>query len=85
MMPYFQLPSLSFLRRRKNGSNLEALFLHSGNGKKRIEILRYNNLARSKYESIDKEFICFGEPQSDKALADLISNLDSLYDDVHVF
>ena len=36
MMPYFQLPSLSFLRRRKNGSNLEALFLHSGNGKKRI-------------------------------------------------
>ena len=36
MMPYFQLPSLSFLRRRKNGSNLEALFLHPGNGKERI-------------------------------------------------
>ena len=36
MMPYFQLPSLSFLRRRKNGSNLEVLFLHSGNGKERI-------------------------------------------------
>ena len=62
-------------------------FVHElkGRGKKRIEILRYNNLARSKYESIDKEFICFGEPQSDKALAELISNLDSLYDDVHVF
>lgn len=28
-MPYFQLPSLSFLRRRKNDVDLETLFIHS--------------------------------------------------------
>lgn len=40
-----------------------------------VEILRYNNLAKSKYEQIEKEFTDFGEPQTDEFIKSFTQKL----------
>ncbi len=52
---------------------------------KRIEILKYNDLAEPKYRSIGNDFTHFGAPQSDAVMAELKVYLNSLYDNVKVF
>lgn len=42
-----------------------------------IEVLRYNNLAESKYLILGKEFTDFGTPQSDDELKSFCSRLDT--------
>ena len=59
--------------------------LLEGNGERRIEVLRYNNLAESKYESIGKKFTSFGEVQSDSDMEKLKIYLNNICDNVKVY
>lgn len=56
-----------------------------GRTEKKLELLRYNNLASGKYESLGIPFHSFGSPQPKEELTKLAHALDSLYDDVCVF
>ena len=42
-----------------------------------IEVLRYNNLASSKYNQLGKEYDDFGEPQSDEFLLEFCEKLEN--------
>ena len=56
-----------------------------GSRKKRLELLRYNNLAESKYASIGKSFHNFGVPQNKEALTELANKASRLFNNVQVF
>lgn len=60
-------------------------FIHSLPGRNALELLRYNNLARNKYDSIEKVFHNFGKPQDVQKMQALADALDASYDDVCVF
>ena len=57
----------------------------SGPSKKRIELLKYNNLAENKYSAIDASFSNFGDPQTNDHIEALASELNSQFSDVTVF
>lgn len=56
-----------------------------GHQQKRMELLRYNNLAADKYQSIGKTFCNFGVPQPVAEMEELAKQLDNLCSKVHVF
>ena len=55
-----------------------------GKSEKRIEVLKYNDLAVPKYRSIGRNFVNFGKPQNDDELSHLKTHLNSLYENVKV-
>lgn len=56
-----------------------------GTRKKFIELLKYNNLAKSKYESLGEVFTSYGTPQSTAEMFRLCERLNRLYDNVTFF
>lgn len=56
-----------------------------GHQPKRLELLRYNNLAASKYESLGKPFHSFGMPQPVADIEVLAERLNNLCSEVQVF
>ena len=56
-----------------------------GNGEKRIEILRYNDLAGSKYEALKMPFVHFGSPQTQTQLDEICQQLKDRTSQVEVF
>lgn len=52
---------------------------------KRIQLLKYNNFAKSKYESIDRRFVDFGTPQSPELMAERVDFMNKICAEVNVF
>lgn len=51
-------------------------------GTKQIELLRYNPLADSKYHAIGKPYRCFGSPQTNTQIQQLLQQLSSRHPDI---
>ena len=56
-----------------------------GNGEKRIELLKYNDLARSKYEALQMPFVHFGTPQTQPQLDEICQQLKDRTSQVEIF
>lgn len=56
-----------------------------GNGEKRVELLKYNDLARSKYEALQMPFVHFGTPQTQSQLEQICQFLKERNGVVEIF
>ena len=56
-----------------------------GSGEKRIELLKYNDLARSKYEALQMRFVHFGTPQTRRQLDEICQQLKDRTSQVEIF
>lgn len=56
-----------------------------GNGEKRIELLKYNDLAKSKYEALQMPFVHFGTPQTQPQLDEICQQLKDRTSQVEIF
>lgn len=80
----FRVPLIPGVNDDINSLKQTAEFVSSLKGKsiKRIELLKYNNLAESKYKSIGQDFVSFGNPQTDTVIAEKTAYLSQLYSDI---
>lgn len=83
----FRLPLIPKVNDSWENLTATVAFLENlpGNQPRRLELLRYNNLGKTKYESIQKRFYDFGAPQPVSEMEALARRLDKICDAVSVF